>query len=159
MRLAYTVVSRSMTMSEPAEKKTRLILETDPRFPSGEWKGFWLQRGMPGRQWMRLVMQFAGGQITGEGRDSVGQFALRGVYDLADGRCAVTKAYLGSHDVQYSGANEGDGKWLWGLWRIHRETGGFHLWPKGEPDPTGSELAAEADLPARRRVRLEPVPV
>ena len=146
-------------MPEPAQHKQPPSVETDPRFPSGEWKGFWLQQGFPGRQWMRLAMQFTGGLITGEGSDCVGQFVLRGTYDLEDGRCAITKTYLGQHAVHYNGSNEGDGKWLWGVWKLQTETGGFHLWPKGEPDPTGSDLAAEIELPSEQRVRLDPVPV
>jgi hypothetical protein len=61
--------------------------------------------------------------------------------------------------VIYEGANEGDGKWVWGIWRIHSESGGFHLWPKGVPDPTGSELSAENELPVppQRRPGLMPV--
>src|SRR5437868_2102658 len=55
-------------------------VETDPRFPSGEWKGFWLQRGVAGRQWMSLTMQFLDCRISGEGRDRVGQFRLSGRY-------------------------------------------------------------------------------
>lgn len=133
--------------------------EVDPRFPSGEWKGFWLQHGLSGRQWMSLVLQFVNGRVTGEGHDAVGEFVIRGTYDLDTGRCVLTKTYPASHDVFYTGANEGDGKWLWGVWKIFIETGGFHLWPNGEPDPTGSELSAAAPIPVERRVRLEPVGV
>jgi hypothetical protein len=131
--------------------------ETDSRFPSGPWKGFWLQRGLEGRQWMHLTLEFVNGRVVGEGRDGVGEFVIRGSYELGEGRCTLTKSYPGSHDVDYRGANEGDGKWLWGLWRIRSETGGFHLWPKGEPDPTGSELKAAEPLPPSKKVRLEPV--
>lgn len=140
-------------------QKPSIEPEVDPRFPSGEWKGFYLQKGVPGRQWMTLALQFAGGQVVGEGRDPIGQFHLRGTYDLTDGRCTMIKAYPASHEVTYRGANEGDGKWLWGTWTVHLDSGGFHLWPKGEPDPTGSELKATKDAPVERKVRLEPVPV
>lgn len=146
-------------MPNPVPHKQPPSVEVDPRFPSGEWKGFWLQKGFPGRQWMRLVMQFRDGLITGEGTDCVGQFVLYGAYKLEDGRCDIIKTYVGSHAVNYNGSNEGDGKWLWGLWKVHTETGGFHLWPKGEKDPTTSELAAEEPLPAKRNVRLVLEPV
>lgn len=140
-------------------KKKQPEPEVDPRFPSGEWKGFWLQRGLEGRQWMKLVLEFVNGHITGEGRDWVGEFDIRGAYHLDDGRCAITKSYPGSHTVSYAGANEGDGKWLWGLWKIQFETGGFHLWPKGEPDPTGSDLSAANPLPRERVVLRDLIPV
>jgi hypothetical protein len=133
--------------------------ETDARFPSGQWKGFWLQRGLEGRQWMNLTLEFVNGRIVGEGRDRVGEFLIRGSYELKEGRCTLTKTYPGSHDVDYRGANEGDGKWVWGLWRIRTDSGGFHLWPDGEPDPTGSELKAAKPIPRTEKIRLEAVEI
>jgi hypothetical protein len=138
-------------------QKKHEALEIDPRFPSGEWKGFYLQRGIAGKQWMTLAMEFRAGHLAGEGRDSVGEFFVRGVYQLDDGRCTLTKTYPGSHDVIYDGANEGDGKWLWGLWTVYGHTGGFHLWPKGEADPTGSDLSAEKEIPVEPARKLMPV--
>jgi hypothetical protein len=126
-------------------------LETDPRFPSGPWTGFFLQRLVPGRHLMELRLTFQKGAITGEGRDWVGEFIVRGRYDLADGRCHFTKRYLAKHDVFYQGFNEGKG--IWGTWEIPAKTdllfqkGGFHIWPEGMADPTGSHLKEEADLP------------
>jgi hypothetical protein len=146
-------------VSATGRESNRPKLETDPRFPSGEWKGFYLQRDVPGRQWMALALEFSGGRVAGEGRDSVGEFLLRGVYELKDGRCTLVKTYPGSHDVLYTGSNEGDGKWLWGVWRIHTESGGFHLWPKGEEDPTQGRTSAAKEAPVGRKVRLELEPV
>jgi hypothetical protein len=129
-----------------------LDLETDPRFPSGPWTGFFLQRLLPGRHLMELRLTFRQGEITGEGRDWVGAFIIRGKYDTADGRCHWSKRYVGKHDVFYDGFNEGKG--IWGTWEIAasseypRQHGGFHIWPEGLADPTGSTLHAAADLPA-----------
>ena len=125
----------------------RLTPETDPRFPSGEWKGFWVQKEMRGRQWMRLALEFSGGKISGQGQDIIGKFLLTGSYNLKTGRCALLKAYLRQHCVSYEGFNDGDGLWMWGTWKLSEDTGGFHIWPKGEPDPTGSELKEEKDIP------------
>jgi hypothetical protein len=126
--------------------------ETDPRFPSGPWTGFFLQRQLPGRHLMELRLTFRLGQLTGEGRDLVGKFVLRGRYSTADGKCRWTKRYLGRHDVYYQGFNEGKG--IWGTWEIPPEQnagqhyhGGFHIWPEGMTDPTQSHLVEEADLP------------
>jgi hypothetical protein len=122
-------------------------LETDPRFPSGPWTGFFLQQAVPGRHLMELGLTFRNGVLTAEGRDWVGTFIFRGRYNLADGTCYWTKRYLGRHDVFYRGYNEGKG--IWGVWSIppyHR--GGFYIWPEGMGDPTRPELTAEADLPA-----------
>jgi hypothetical protein len=128
-------------------------LETDPRFPSGPWTGFFLQKLIPGRHLMELHLTFRQGQMTGEGRDRVGKFVMRGRYSVADGRCHWTKRYLGKHDVYYSGYNEGKG--IWGAWQIpagddgsQAQRGGFHIWPEGMSDPTGQYLHEEADLPA-----------
>ena len=126
-------------------------LETDPRFPSGPWTGFFLQPQIPGRHLMELGLTFSNGAITGAGRDWVGHFIVRGRYDLADGKCHWTKRYVGKHDVFYRGFNEGKG--IWGVWEIPPGKtssgwrGGFHIWPEGMADPTRPQLSAEADLP------------
>jgi hypothetical protein len=128
-------------MSESPEN-----LETDPRFPSGRWRGFWVQKFEPvGRHEMELLLTFQSGVITGEGRDWVAPFLIRGRYDTSDGRCYWTKKYLGKHDVFYRGFNEGKG--IWGTWEISTWRDGFHVWPEGMRDPTRPELSAEADLP------------
>lgn len=133
--------------------------ETDPRFPSGGWTGFWLQRHYTGRQYMRLHLAFAGGRLAGAGSDVIGDFAIAGTYDLKTGGCKFIKSYTGQHSVEYEGCNQNDGMWVWGLWRIRTlDSGGFHIWPVGEEDPTTKRLRSEADLPIeneskqRRRV-------
>jgi hypothetical protein len=126
--------------------------ETDPRFPSGKWIGFFLQRLIPGRHQMELFLNFGQGQMNGEGRDWVGEFLIRGKYDTSDGRCHWSKRYVGKHDVFYEGFNEGKG--IWGQWQIPatgeypRQHGGFHIWPEGMADPTGQVLHEAAELPA-----------
>src|SRR5262249_37336862 len=89
-------------------------VETDPRFPSGPWTGYFLQPVIPGRHLMELSLTFRQGQLSGEGRDWVGHFVLRGRYCLEDGKCYWTKRYLAKHDVFYQGFNEGKG--IWGVW-------------------------------------------
>ena len=51
----------------PEPKKERPV-ESDDRFPSGPWKGFFLQPILPGRHWMELILTFREGVMTGEGR-------------------------------------------------------------------------------------------
>ena len=88
--------------------------------------------------------------MTGEGRDWVGPFIIRGRYCTEDGKCHWQKRYLAKHDVYYKGFNEGKG--IWGVWEMDRTlspcwTGGFHIWPEGMADPTNQTLSEEADLP------------
>jgi hypothetical protein len=136
-------------------------LETDPRFPSGAWAGFFLQPALPGRHMMELILTFVQGEMTGEGRDSVGSFHVRGQYELVDGQCHFTKRYVGKHDVFYRGYNEGKG--IWGVWEmawnetLANQRGGFHIWPEGMGDPTQLHLTEEAALPveAAEPVRKE----
>ncbi|MBI1830148.1 MAG: hypothetical protein HYR84_01700 [Planctomycetes bacterium] len=129
------------------QEKPASQLETDPRFPSGPWTGYFLQKEFPGKHLMELHLTFQAGVMTGEGRDRVGEFTLRGQYSLADGKCHWTKRYLGKHDVFYKGFNEGKGIWgVWEIGKIHR--GGFHIWPEGFGEPTDDYLSAEAELPA-----------
>jgi hypothetical protein len=123
-------------------------LETDPRFPSGPWTGFFLQPVLPGRHLMEMQLTFSQGAMTGEGRDWVGEFIIRGRYDLADGKCYWTKRYKGKHDVFYKGYNEGKG--IWGTWEMPEWHGGFHIWPEGMSDPTHPVLTEEAEPPLER---------
>src|SRR5437879_3786244 len=114
------------------------LFETDSRFPSGPWTGFFLQPLLPGRHRMELRLTFRNGAMTGEGRDWVGDFGIRGSYSVLDGRCHWTKQYIGRHSVSYNGFNEGKG--IWGTWEIPAseifvpQRGGFHIWPEGMHD-------------------------
>jgi hypothetical protein len=118
------------------------VLETDARFPSGPWMGYFLQ-------WQRqirteLTLTFCNGIMTGAGGDFVGAFVVKGRYQTSDGKCWWTKQYLGLHQVAYSGWSEGQG--IWGLWDIRGiGRGGFRIWPKGlEQD---EELRLEEPIP------------
>lgn len=133
--------------------------EGDPRFPSGRWTGFFLQKELPGKHMMELDLSFSQGVLKGEGRDRVGAFILTGKYSLADGKCHWTKRYIGKHDVFYDGFNEGKG--IWGVWQIppaHGDAGyrgGFNIWPEGMADPTNSALKTAIDLPTPVELPVE----
>jgi hypothetical protein len=138
----------------------KVELETDPRFPSGRWTGFWLQRFYVGRQYMSLNLTFAGGIVRGGGFDRVGEFTMAGSYDLRTGNCTLVKTYVGAHALTYEGRNEGDGQWIWGVWRMTIDRGGFHIWPAGEDDPTGRKLREQSKLPAppqKRKIKPPPL--
>jgi hypothetical protein len=134
-----------MTYDKP-KSPSQPPAETDPRFPSGPWLGFFLMAHLPGRHTMELDLSFRQGVMTGEGRDMIGSFLIRGKYNLDDGKCRWTKRYIGKHDVAYHGYNEGKG--IWGLWEIPPSwRGGFHIWPKAMGDPTSPKLAEAIDEP------------
>lgn len=120
----------------------------DPRFPSGPWTGFFLQRPLyAGRNRMSLALWFRDGRLDGEGRDRVGRFVLRGHYDTESGEVVMRKRYLGRHEIFYRGYNDA-GMGIWGTWAIEGYmTDGFHIWPEGMADPTQRRRAAEADEP------------
>lgn len=97
------------------------------------------------------MLSFSNGTMTGEGRDRIGRFLIRGFYSTGDGKCRWTKKYIGKHDVFYQGFNEGKG--IWGTWEVPSPgsaglRGGFHIWPEGMADPTAQALRAEAEPPA-----------
>jgi hypothetical protein len=119
--------------------------ETDHRFPSGEWDGFWLQRGIfEGRQKMALALTFLGGKVSGDGEDVVGKFSMRGRYDLSNGKVVIHK-YYPQHHVLYEGWAELD-KGIWGVWTVPGlGKDGFHLWPKGMRDPSQPTRRAEVE--------------
>jgi hypothetical protein len=121
-------------------------LESDSRFPSGPWRGYFMQQFIEGRSWMDLQLTFREGSIRGEGRDWVGAFLIAGRYELESGKCWWTKKYIGKHDVAYQGYNEGKG--IWGLWEIPPQwQGGFHIWPLAMGDPTIQKLSESIEEP------------
>ena len=141
-------------MSDPLPE-----LETDPRFPSGPWTGYFLQRSLPGKHLMEMRLTFQNGGMKGEGRDWVGEFVIKGQYQITDGKCHWTKKYLKKHDVFYQGFNEGKG--IWGVWEIVLpgrgvvSKGGFHIWPEGMGDPSNDHLTAEAEPPIEKEELVE----
>ena len=122
-------------------------VESDPRFPSGKWVGFFTYKKIPGKHSMEMILTFADGSMIGSGRDVVGSFNIDGAYQISDGSCVFVKTYVAKHAVGYRGFNEGKG--IWGTWEIsHRDlkaTGGFHIWPDGMADPTQPVLREEAE--------------
>ncbi len=76
-------------------------LETDSRFPSGEWVGFFLQPSISrDRRRMELSLTFSSGRdLTSEGRDGVGDFTIRGRYDTKTGEVTFHKNYISQHSV------------------------------------------------------------
>src|SRR5262245_23847312 len=128
---------------------SNLAAGSDPRFPSGKWVGFFLDRRLAGRHQMEMTLSFAAGRMTGDGRDRVGSFTFSGTYDVADGKCEWVKQYVNAHAITYRGFNEGKG--IWGMWELRHQglvyNGGFHIWPEGMADPTQPRLEEEADVP------------
>lgn len=124
-------------------------LEQDSRFPSGPWKGYFLQPVLPGKHWMELSLTFRKGVLQGDGRDWVGRFLFRGRYDVETGKCWWTKQYVGRHSIAYQGYNEGRG--IWGTWEWPKSPpwrGGFHIWPVGMGQADSSTLTEAAEPPA-----------
>lgn len=122
-------------------------LETDERFPSGPWSGFYIQWGRRGRQ--RLTLTFRDGLVEGGGDDPGGSFTVRGTYDTQAGKVALRKVYA-FHTVEYDGHAEGDG--IWGAWVIravgYSDHGGFHIWPDAQGEQEARHEQAEAPEPA-----------
>lgn len=131
---------------DSADDASKPTAETDPRFPSGPWRGFFLMPHSPGRHTMELHLDFAQGVMTGEGQDKIGEFLIRGKYSIDNGKCHWTKKYIGKHDVFYQGFNEGKG--IWGVWEIPPTwRGGFYIWPMAMGDPTSPNLTEAIDEP------------
>jgi hypothetical protein len=130
-------------------------LELDPRFPSGDWTGFFLQYWLPGRHKTDLHLTWRDGTVTGAGHDRVGPFTINGTYDVVTGQCEWTKKYRGKHSVAYRGVNDGRG--IWGVWEIRQlgglyvDRGGFHIWPWGSNVSEESEHTERAVLAAMKK--------
>ena len=102
--------------------------ETDPRFPSGEWQGFYMQDG--GQHRMTVQLCFQRGRITGDGVDGVGGGRMVGTYNLDGGQVTLRKHYFAQHMVAYIG-NGGPLRSLQGRWDIRADElcGFWRLWP------------------------------
>jgi len=128
-------------MNEPESQD---LPESDERFPSGPWIGYYRQGGIQSRQ--RLFLRFANGKIDGEGRDPVDQFVVRGVYSTETGSAKLTKSYI-TYQVHYNGAADGDG--IGGGWTIEgyrgliEDRGEFRIWPDELAIEEGMHLRAE----------------
>ena len=121
---------------------------SDDLFPSGPWRGFYNYQ--PGdRHAMDLDLTFANGLMSGDGRDDIGLFLIKGKYDAQSRECHWTKTYIGAHDVFYRGFREGKG--IWGTWEISIfGHGGFHIWPAA---------AGEWKHNVEKKEKQEPEPV
>ena len=126
-------------------------VESDARFPSGPWSGFYLQYDH--RQGKRVDLEFANGRVSGLGGDPVGPFTVRGGYELERGTLHWHKTYPGrAYTVFYRGYAERDAEdrvTVWGTWEIpgqpHR--GGFQLWPGRGHGVDGHVDPVEEDRP------------
>lgn len=117
--------------------------ETHPRFPSGDWEGFYTYRTNGGgqRHRKRCVLHFSDGMVTGHGTDDIGAFSWQGTYDTEALTCSLTKTYP-THEVAYQGQVDENG--IWGTWSIGLWSGGFHLWPvEKEEEETAAEETEE----------------
>lgn len=130
------------------EKKAdrRQPTETDLRFPSGQWRGHWIQRGRRGE--MQLYLEFRAGVLSGVGRDHVGGFTLGGTYDVENGKTVCVKQYLRGHRVDYRGWAEGYQNGIWGVWDIPQipDRGGWHIWPRRGGESTDRHKHAEGPV-------------
>jgi len=125
--------------------------ETDDRFPTGEWMGFYMQPDGRRRYRMDLFLEFVPNAITGRGTDAIGEFAIRGAYDAATARCEWTKQYVGGHGVEYTGVAGRRG--IVGRWSIPGQpaswSGPFFVWPRalGDRESEFEKAFLEYDLP------------
>ena len=105
-------------------------------FPSGPWTGFYQYQGR--RLPHDFELTFDNGVIRGGGWDGVGEFVIKGSYDLESREVRWTKIYSNDHKLLYRGFREGKG--IWGTWDSDELQGsGFHIWPLAEQDGPAQE--------------------
>jgi hypothetical protein len=89
-----------------------------------------------------FFLRFAGGQVTGEGKDIIGRFTFTGEYNEKTGQIRLIKQYLGRHRLLYIGDPDGEGS-IHGTWHIgESDTGPFAIRPS-IPKPRGDEPIQE----------------
>lgn len=117
--------------------------ESDPRFPSGPWEGFWTSDAGVGS--MKLYLEFVCGRVRGEGSDRVGTFDITGRYWPRSGIVVLRKKYRGQHKVWYRGRPFGP--YLRGGWRIPSTTtrGHWRIRPIDEDEFEITHLEIETE--------------
>jgi len=112
-------------------------------YPSGAWRGFY-SYGVDDRHLMQLDLLFSGGILAGDGVDDIGSFLINGSYDQSGG-CRWIKTYIGSHDVTYSGARDGNG--IAGTWQLQFGRGTFRIWPGRHTEGVAADESIEMSEP------------
>ncbi len=107
-------------------------------YPSGRWDGFWVQEHIGRHAMTPFTLNFAGGVVTGDGRDMVGRFTFAGEYDETTGRVKMVKQYFGKHRVLYLGEPDGEGS-IQGTWHIGEHLQGPFLLRPRLTKPNGEE--------------------
>ena len=113
-------------------------------YPSGAWRGFY-RYGAGDRHVMQLDLLFSRGILAGDGVDDVGSFLINGSYDQVSGTCRWIKTYIGSHDVTYAGARDGNG--IAGTWQLRLGRGTFRIWPGRHSDGVATDESIEMPEP------------
>jgi hypothetical protein len=115
--------------------------------PSGAWSGYYAYLNVQQLHRMKLQLMFSQeGAIDGDGIDDIGQFTIRGRFDIAKLQAQWTKTYLGRHSVEYDGVY--DGRNILGTWSLPGGTGSFRIWPGENPQGIESDEQIELELPA-----------
>lgn len=97
---------------------------------------------------MTLSLTFKDGRVTGTGSDCVGDFVMRGTYDVHTGEVILHKHYRRYIAVFYKGFAERHLKGIWGTWEIETtDRGGFRIWPKKQGNDDESVECGEIDSP------------
>lgn len=110
-------------------------------FPSGPWRGYWLEPHGSTKHRMRLDLKFAASRMMGDGDDEVGYFVINGKYDGETGACGWTKTYPKRHQVLYDG--KGTGNRIAGTWILPGDRSGRFLIWAGESEEGPSEESSE----------------
>lgn len=111
-------------------------------YPSGRWDGFWFQEGWGRQSMTAFTLRFAGGRVSGGGRDVIGPFTFSGEYDAATGRVRLVKQYVGRHRVLYVGQPDGEGS-IAGTWSMGEYHSGPFLLRPAASRPRGDEPIEE----------------
>jgi hypothetical protein len=111
-----------------------LAHESDPRFPSTDYAGHYIQWGHKFKMTLNLI--FRADRFEGLGIDPVGTFEVKGTYDVDTGHVSFLKHYQGRHAVDYVGYAEAVDHGIWGTWTIGQvlDRGGWHIWPRRHRD-------------------------
>ncbi len=127
--------------------------ETDERFPSGHWIGWYRQYGTRSRMLIRIWFQH--GKVHATGSDGIGPFTFSGRYDTESGDVSFVKTYIARPElVEIFYQGRGEQKGVRGAWEFLGIRGGgeFHIWPESQSEGETDAVHVEQEIEIRRSV-------
>ena len=128
-------------------------MNTNPDFPTGRWKGFYIEGANRTRHAVGISIMFESGKIRGIGKeDDTGIiFAVHGTYDSKTRECNWTEQ-RNRYKIHAKGYRDSMKVSIWGCRESERgERSGFVISPAGKEHLDGLVMAPEPVVKSNER--------